>query len=206
MMAATFFGEVVRAPCRAGTEDEEEDGEASRETPEDREVRRQLARKRWDTWPRSQTPPPAAGAAARRRRRFVPGSPRRVRGERSGAAARRRHLPRAAGRVREGNRLRACLQHGFRSFPAPLKLLPGRQPCTCVSQVCVMSLVCGHDTALRPTLKLALRVSGRWIMSFKSTNTVVGEDNKAKILHLFNLPSPLSPSLISFVEFSRNFV
>lgn len=51
MMAATFFGEVVRAPCRAGTEDEEEDGEASRETPEDREVRRQLARKRWDTWP-----------------------------------------------------------------------------------------------------------------------------------------------------------
>ncbi|XP_048202181.1 proteasome assembly chaperone 1 isoform X2 [Perognathus longimembris pacificus] len=46
-MAATFFGEVVRAPCRAGTEDEEEeeDGEA-RETPEDTEVRRQLARKR----------------------------------------------------------------------------------------------------------------------------------------------------------------
>lgn len=46
VMAATFFGEVVKAPCRAGTEDEEEDGEAGRETPEDREVRRQLARKR----------------------------------------------------------------------------------------------------------------------------------------------------------------
>uniref|UniRef100_A0A8D2DG14 Proteasome assembly chaperone 1 n=1 Tax=Sciurus vulgaris TaxID=55149 RepID=A0A8D2DG14_SCIVU len=46
-MAATFFGEVVKAPCRAGTEDEEEEEEAGRrETPEDREVRRQLARKR----------------------------------------------------------------------------------------------------------------------------------------------------------------
>lgn len=46
-MAATFFGEVVRAPCRAGTEDEEEEEEeGKRETAEDREVRRQLARKR----------------------------------------------------------------------------------------------------------------------------------------------------------------
>uniref|UniRef100_A0A8C6W9S5 Proteasome assembly chaperone 1 n=1 Tax=Nannospalax galili TaxID=1026970 RepID=A0A8C6W9S5_NANGA len=46
-MAATFFGEVVKAPCRAGTEEEEEEEEESRrETPEDREVRRQLARKR----------------------------------------------------------------------------------------------------------------------------------------------------------------
>uniref|UniRef100_F7AZW9 Proteasome assembly chaperone 1 n=1 Tax=Equus caballus TaxID=9796 RepID=F7AZW9_HORSE len=45
-MAATFFGEVVKAPCRAGTEEEEEDEEERRETPEDREVRRQLARKR----------------------------------------------------------------------------------------------------------------------------------------------------------------
>ncbi|XP_028348475.1 proteasome assembly chaperone 1 isoform X2 [Physeter macrocephalus] len=46
-MAATFFGEVVRAPCRAGTEDEEEEEEEGRrETPEDEEVRHQLARKR----------------------------------------------------------------------------------------------------------------------------------------------------------------
>ncbi|KAJ8793561.1 hypothetical protein J1605_003569 [Eschrichtius robustus] len=46
-MAATFFGEVVRAPCRAGTEDEEEEEEEGRrETPEDGEVRQQLARKR----------------------------------------------------------------------------------------------------------------------------------------------------------------
>lgn len=45
-MAATFFGEVVRAPCRAGTEDQEEEEEGRRETAEDREVRRQLARKR----------------------------------------------------------------------------------------------------------------------------------------------------------------
>uniref|UniRef100_A0A3B2W3V4 Proteasome (prosome, macropain) assembly chaperone 1 n=1 Tax=Mus musculus TaxID=10090 RepID=A0A3B2W3V4_MOUSE len=45
-MAATFFGEVVKAPCRAGTEEEEEEEEQSRrDTPEDREVRRQLARK-----------------------------------------------------------------------------------------------------------------------------------------------------------------
>ncbi|KAM6225046.1 proteasome assembly chaperone 1 isoform 2-T2 [Rhynchocyon petersi] len=44
-MAATFFGEVVRAPCRAGSEDEEEE-EARRETPEDQEVRQQLMRKR----------------------------------------------------------------------------------------------------------------------------------------------------------------
>ncbi|XP_036303833.1 proteasome assembly chaperone 1 isoform X4 [Pipistrellus kuhlii] len=45
-MAATFFGEVVKAPCRAGTEDEEEEAEGRADTPEDREVRRQLARKR----------------------------------------------------------------------------------------------------------------------------------------------------------------
>lgn len=45
-MAATFFGEVVRTPCRAGTEEEEEEEDGNRETPEDREVRRQLARKR----------------------------------------------------------------------------------------------------------------------------------------------------------------
>ncbi|MEJ1282929.1 proteasome (prosome macropain) assembly chaperone 1 [Cricetulus griseus] len=46
-MAATFFGEVVKAPCRAGTEEEEEEEEQNRrDTPEDREVRRRLARKR----------------------------------------------------------------------------------------------------------------------------------------------------------------
>ncbi|EDL76674.1 Down syndrome critical region homolog 2 (human) (predicted), isoform CRA_a [Rattus norvegicus] len=46
-MAATFFGEVVKGPCRAGTEEEEEEEEQSRrDTPEDREVRRKLARKR----------------------------------------------------------------------------------------------------------------------------------------------------------------
>ncbi|XP_051006258.1 proteasome assembly chaperone 1 [Acomys russatus] len=47
-MAATFFGEVVKASCRAGTEEEEEEEEeqSRRDTPEDREVRRQLARKR----------------------------------------------------------------------------------------------------------------------------------------------------------------
>ncbi|KAK2500382.1 hypothetical protein MC885_000071 [Smutsia gigantea] len=45
-MSATFFGEVVSAPCRAGTEDEEEEEERRRETPEDKEVRRLLARKR----------------------------------------------------------------------------------------------------------------------------------------------------------------
>lgn len=46
-MAATFFGEVVKAPSRAGTEEEEEEEEQNRrDTPEDREVRRQLARKR----------------------------------------------------------------------------------------------------------------------------------------------------------------
>uniref|UniRef100_A0A667HYI2 Uncharacterized protein n=1 Tax=Lynx canadensis TaxID=61383 RepID=A0A667HYI2_LYNCA len=44
-MAATFFGEVVKAPCRAGTEDQEEEEDERRETAEDREVRRQLARK-----------------------------------------------------------------------------------------------------------------------------------------------------------------
>uniref|UniRef100_A0A0N8EU78 Proteasome assembly chaperone 1 n=2 Tax=Heterocephalus glaber TaxID=10181 RepID=A0A0N8EU78_HETGA len=47
-MAATFFGEVVKTPCRAGAEDDddEEEEERRREALEDREVRRQLARKR----------------------------------------------------------------------------------------------------------------------------------------------------------------
>ncbi|XP_075398402.1 proteasome assembly chaperone 1 [Tenrec ecaudatus] len=45
-MAATFFGEVVKTRCRAGTEDDDEEEEARRETPEDQEVRRQLGRKR----------------------------------------------------------------------------------------------------------------------------------------------------------------
>lgn len=47
VMAATFFGEVVKAPCRTGAEDEEEEEEeARRETPEDRVLRQQLAQKR----------------------------------------------------------------------------------------------------------------------------------------------------------------
>lgn len=40
---ATFFGEVVVAPSRAGVDDEEETRE---ETPEDREIRRELEKKR----------------------------------------------------------------------------------------------------------------------------------------------------------------
>lgn len=40
---ATFFGEVVVAPSRAGVDDEEE---AREETPEDREIRRELEKKR----------------------------------------------------------------------------------------------------------------------------------------------------------------
>ncbi|NWS14189.1 PSMG1 protein, partial [Pachyramphus minor] len=40
---ATFFGEVVVAPSRAGLDEEEEERE---ETPEDREIRRELEKKR----------------------------------------------------------------------------------------------------------------------------------------------------------------
>lgn len=40
---ATFFGEVVVAPSRSGVDDEEE---AREETPEDREIRRELEKKR----------------------------------------------------------------------------------------------------------------------------------------------------------------
>ncbi|NWI56822.1 PSMG1 protein, partial [Calyptomena viridis] len=40
---ATFFGEVVVAPSRAGLDEEEE---AREETPEDREIRRELEKKR----------------------------------------------------------------------------------------------------------------------------------------------------------------
>lgn len=41
-MMATFFGEVVIAPSRAGVDDEEE----TEETAEDREIRRELQQKR----------------------------------------------------------------------------------------------------------------------------------------------------------------
>ncbi|NWR38068.1 PSMG1 protein, partial [Tachuris rubrigastra] len=41
---ATFFGEVVVAPSRAGLDEEEEERE---ETPEDREIRRELEKKRY---------------------------------------------------------------------------------------------------------------------------------------------------------------
>lgn len=40
---ATFFGEVVVAPSRAGLDEEEE---AREETPEDREIRREIEKKR----------------------------------------------------------------------------------------------------------------------------------------------------------------
>ncbi|NXK48085.1 PSMG1 protein, partial [Chauna torquata] len=43
---ATFFGEVVAAPSRAGVDDEESAEEAREETPEDREIRRKLEEKR----------------------------------------------------------------------------------------------------------------------------------------------------------------
>lgn len=46
---ATFFGEVVAAPSRAGVDDEEEEeaaGQALEETPEDREIRRRVEEKR----------------------------------------------------------------------------------------------------------------------------------------------------------------
>ncbi|NWZ27015.1 PSMG1 protein, partial [Asarcornis scutulata] len=46
---ATFFGEVVAAPSRAGVDDEEEEeaaGGALEETPEDREIRRRVEEKR----------------------------------------------------------------------------------------------------------------------------------------------------------------
>ncbi|NWZ01429.1 PSMG1 protein, partial [Loxia curvirostra] len=41
---ATFFGEVVVAPSRAGLDEEEE---AREETPEDREIRREIEKKRY---------------------------------------------------------------------------------------------------------------------------------------------------------------
>ncbi|NXW87729.1 PSMG1 protein, partial [Alopecoenas beccarii] len=44
---ATFFGEVVVAPSRAGVDDEEWAEEAREETPEDREIRRELEKKRY---------------------------------------------------------------------------------------------------------------------------------------------------------------
>ncbi|NXG56384.1 PSMG1 protein, partial [Hemiprocne comata] len=44
---ATFFGEVVVAPSRAGVDDEESAEEAREETPEDREIRRELEKKRY---------------------------------------------------------------------------------------------------------------------------------------------------------------
>ncbi|KAM6285925.1 proteasome assembly chaperone 1 [Spheniscus humboldti] len=43
---ATFFGEVVVAPSRAGVDDEESAEEAREETPEDREICRELEKKR----------------------------------------------------------------------------------------------------------------------------------------------------------------
>uniref|UniRef100_A0A8D0DR61 Proteasome assembly chaperone 1 n=1 Tax=Salvator merianae TaxID=96440 RepID=A0A8D0DR61_SALMN len=43
---ATFFGEVVTAPCRAGLDEEEEVAAEREETPEDREIRRELEKKR----------------------------------------------------------------------------------------------------------------------------------------------------------------
>ncbi|KAK2089640.1 hypothetical protein P7K49_032306 [Saguinus oedipus] len=67
-MAATFFGEVVKAPCRAGTEDEEEEDEGRRETPEDREVRQELARKR-----AARSPPREGARALKPLRRLRPG-------------------------------------------------------------------------------------------------------------------------------------
>uniref|UniRef100_A0A8C0J767 Uncharacterized protein n=1 Tax=Chelonoidis abingdonii TaxID=106734 RepID=A0A8C0J767_CHEAB len=42
---ATFFGEVVAAPSRAGVDDEEELAGEREETPEDREIRRELEKK-----------------------------------------------------------------------------------------------------------------------------------------------------------------
>ncbi|NXV71376.1 PSMG1 protein, partial [Atlantisia rogersi] len=43
---ATFFGEVVVTPSRAGVDDEEWAEEGREETPEDREIRRELEKKR----------------------------------------------------------------------------------------------------------------------------------------------------------------
>ncbi|XP_057284705.1 proteasome assembly chaperone 1 [Pezoporus wallicus] len=43
---ATFFGEVVVAPSRAGVDDEESAEEGCEETPEDRDIRRELEKKR----------------------------------------------------------------------------------------------------------------------------------------------------------------
>ncbi|NXL58859.1 PSMG1 protein, partial [Chordeiles acutipennis] len=53
---ATFFGEVVVAPSRAGVDDEESAEEAREETPEDREIRRELEKK-------SAAPLPSASSA-----------------------------------------------------------------------------------------------------------------------------------------------
>uniref|UniRef100_A0A670I8L5 Uncharacterized protein n=1 Tax=Podarcis muralis TaxID=64176 RepID=A0A670I8L5_PODMU len=49
-MMATFFGEVVAPPSRAGDDDDDEEEAAAlerEETPEDREIRQQLEKKRW---------------------------------------------------------------------------------------------------------------------------------------------------------------
>ncbi|XP_015272966.1 PREDICTED: proteasome assembly chaperone 1, partial [Gekko japonicus] len=51
---ATFFGEVVAAPSRAGVDEEEEEEAAREEAPEDREIRLELEKKRevhilWNT-------------------------------------------------------------------------------------------------------------------------------------------------------------
>ncbi|KAM6309976.1 proteasome assembly chaperone 1 [Aegotheles albertisi] len=64
---ATFFGEVVVAPSRAGVDDEEWAEEAGEETPEDREIRRELEKKReidvrW-SWGPGAAPGGAAGEA-----------------------------------------------------------------------------------------------------------------------------------------------
>ncbi|ETE67871.1 Proteasome assembly chaperone 1 [Ophiophagus hannah] len=45
---ATFFGEVVTPPCRAGLDDEEELAEEREETQEDREIRLALEKKSWE--------------------------------------------------------------------------------------------------------------------------------------------------------------
>lgn len=43
---ATFFGEVVTAPSRAGVDEDEEAAAEREEAPEDREIRIQLEKKR----------------------------------------------------------------------------------------------------------------------------------------------------------------
>ncbi|XP_060119151.1 proteasome assembly chaperone 1 [Heteronotia binoei] len=57
---ATFFGEVVVAPSRAGVDEDKEAAEAREETPEDREIRIELEKKRevhilWNTAFRAST-------------------------------------------------------------------------------------------------------------------------------------------------------